>query len=126
MCLARHRLDQLVQFQQKLDEAWRAMRWTMDIITYARDKNVRGGLALSLIFAAVAVDVEHQTTGHFLTTASYCDSLTHDNVSPILVKEETCNKTDFNIDSDTSDIGNDDDGMTCNSSSVTNRNKQTT
>ena len=28
------------------------MRWTMDIITHARDRNVRGGLPLRLLFAA--------------------------------------------------------------------------
>lgn len=48
---AKQRLDQLGQFQQKLDEAWKAMRWTMDIITYARDKNIHGGLLLGVLFS---------------------------------------------------------------------------
>ncbi|KAK2149111.1 hypothetical protein LSH36_467g04058 [Paralvinella palmiformis] len=49
--IAKERLDQLAGFQQKLDEAWKGMRWTMDIITHARDKNVRGGLPLSVLYA---------------------------------------------------------------------------
>jgi len=47
---ARARLQQLAVFQQRLDEAWKAMRWIMDIIIYARDRNVRGGLSLSALF----------------------------------------------------------------------------
>ena len=38
-------------FQQKLDETWKGVRWIMDIITYARDKSVRGGLPLSVLYA---------------------------------------------------------------------------
>ena len=48
---AKDRVDQLSQFQQTLDETWKGMRWTMDIITYARDKNVRGGLPLGVLYA---------------------------------------------------------------------------
>ena len=51
MTEAKDRLDQLAQYQQSLDEAWRSMRWTMDIIAYARDKTVRGGLPLGMLYA---------------------------------------------------------------------------
>jgi hypothetical protein len=44
-------VELLGKYQQKLDEAWKGVRWTMDIITYARDKSVRGGLPLSILFA---------------------------------------------------------------------------
>ena len=44
-------MEQLGRFQQRLDEAWKGLRWTMDIIQYARDKNVRGGLPLGILFA---------------------------------------------------------------------------
>ena len=51
MTVAKERVEQLSVFQQTLDEAWRAMRWTMDIITYARDKNVKGGIPLGILYA---------------------------------------------------------------------------
>ena len=47
-------MEQVSTFQQTLDETWRAMRWTMDIIGYARDKNARVGLPLSTLTAALA------------------------------------------------------------------------
>lgn len=60
---AKDRLDQLSEFQQRLDDAWKAMRWTMDIITYARDKNVRGGLPLSVLYAPPPSPTESPTIG---------------------------------------------------------------
>ena len=56
LTLANKRVDQLLKFQQGLEEAWKGMRWTMDIITYSRDKNVRGGVPLGILYAP------HQTT----------------------------------------------------------------
>ncbi len=49
--MAKERSDMLGKYQQKLDEAWKGVRWMMDIITYARDKSVRGGLPLSILYA---------------------------------------------------------------------------
>lgn len=51
LSVAKDRVDQLIVFQQKLDEVWRAVRWTIDIINYARDKSVRGGLPLGVLYA---------------------------------------------------------------------------
>ena len=51
MEVARQRVQQLAGFQQTLDEAWRGMRWTMDVITYARDRNVKGGIPLGVLYA---------------------------------------------------------------------------
>ena len=48
---AKDRVERMSQFQQTLDETWKSMRWTMDLITYARDKNVRGGLPLGVLYA---------------------------------------------------------------------------
>lgn len=48
---AKQRMEQQGAFQQCLDEAWKGMRWTMEIITYARDKTVRGGLPLGVLYA---------------------------------------------------------------------------
>ena len=58
---AKERLDQLSEFQASLDDAWKAMRWTMDIITYARDKTVRGGLPLSVLYAPPPSPTESPT-----------------------------------------------------------------
>ena len=44
-------MEQLSRFQQRLDDVWKGLRWTMDIIQYARDKSVRGGLPLGVLFA---------------------------------------------------------------------------
>ena len=49
----KQRVEQVSNFQQTLDESWKAMRWTMDIIGYARDKNARVGLSLSTLTAAL-------------------------------------------------------------------------
>ncbi len=51
---ARSKVDQVAGFQQRLDEAWRGMRWTMDIISYARDKALQGGLPLGVLYAPPA------------------------------------------------------------------------
>ncbi|XP_064627052.1 ankyrin repeat and fibronectin type-III domain-containing protein 1-like isoform X3 [Lineus longissimus] len=48
---SKERLEMVTKFQATLDEAWRGMRWTMDIITYGRDKTVRGGLPLGVLYA---------------------------------------------------------------------------
>ncbi|KAK2192023.1 hypothetical protein NP493_40g01041 [Ridgeia piscesae] len=50
---AKQRVEQVSHFQQTLDESWKAMRWTMDIIGYARDKNARVGLSLLTLTAAL-------------------------------------------------------------------------
>ncbi len=77
---AKGRVDQLSQFQQKLDETWKSMRWTMDLITYARDKSVRGGLPLSVLYAPPPSPTEspmmdRRTGGDLdLVSASPCSS----------------------------------------------------
>lgn len=43
----------LSQLQQSLEKIWKGMRWTMDIISYARDKNVSGGVTLDVMYRAV-------------------------------------------------------------------------
>ena len=51
---SRSRVEQVAGFQQRLDEIWRGMRWTMDIISYARDKTIQGGLPLGVLYAPPA------------------------------------------------------------------------
>ncbi|KAL5018407.1 hypothetical protein ScPMuIL_004129 [Solemya velum] len=48
---AKKRVEVLNSLQQSLDKSWKSMRWIMDIITYARDKNVRGGIPILSIVA---------------------------------------------------------------------------
>ena len=48
---AKRRVEQLSGYQKSLDDCWRGIRWTMDIITTARDKSIRGGLPLSVLYA---------------------------------------------------------------------------
>ncbi|XP_013391704.1 ankyrin repeat and fibronectin type-III domain-containing protein 1 isoform X3 [Lingula anatina] len=51
LAVAKERIEQLTKFQQILDEAWKSMRWTMEVITYARDRGVRGGVPLGVLYA---------------------------------------------------------------------------
>ncbi|XP_076323113.1 ankyrin repeat and fibronectin type-III domain-containing protein 1-like isoform X2 [Tachypleus tridentatus] len=47
--LAKHRLNQLQEFQIQVDNTWRAMRWIMDVLTFARDKQSNCGISLDHI-----------------------------------------------------------------------------
>jgi len=58
---AKGRVELLSQIQQTLDETWKSLRWTIDIITYARDKTVRGGLPLSVLYAPPPSPTESPT-----------------------------------------------------------------
>nr|XP_042907399.1 uncharacterized protein LOC107442546 [Parasteatoda tepidariorum] len=44
---AKSRLKQLQQFQTQVDTTWRSMRWLMDVLNFARDRNTSGGILLS-------------------------------------------------------------------------------
>ncbi|XP_078317877.1 ankyrin repeat and fibronectin type-III domain-containing protein 1-like isoform X2 [Crassostrea virginica] len=44
---AKDRVEKLSNIQITLDKSWKTTRWIMDIITYARDKSMRGGILLS-------------------------------------------------------------------------------
>ncbi|XP_067128446.1 ankyrin repeat and fibronectin type-III domain-containing protein 1 isoform X2 [Centruroides vittatus] len=44
---AKCRLNQLQEFQGQVDNIWRGMRWIMDVLAFARDKQVNGGIPLS-------------------------------------------------------------------------------
>ena len=48
---AKKRVEQLENFQKVLDDCWKGIRWTMDIITAARDKSIKTGLALDVLEA---------------------------------------------------------------------------
>ncbi|CAH3157223.1 unnamed protein product [Porites lobata] len=48
--LAKARQDQLLNFQRELDETWQGMRWILDALHYARDRQVRGGIPLVEVF----------------------------------------------------------------------------
>ena len=36
---------------QALETTWKGMRWIMDVLQYARDKQLRGGVPLSVLYA---------------------------------------------------------------------------
>ncbi|XP_061182067.1 ankyrin repeat and fibronectin type-III domain-containing protein 1-like isoform X2 [Saccostrea echinata] len=44
---ARERVEKLSNIMTTLDKSWKSTRWIMDIITYARDKSMRGGILMS-------------------------------------------------------------------------------
>ncbi|XP_013792543.1 uncharacterized protein LOC106476429 [Limulus polyphemus] len=46
---AKDRLSQLQEFQTQVDNTWRSMRWVMDVLTFARDKQPNGGVPLDHI-----------------------------------------------------------------------------
>ncbi|XP_071965983.1 ankyrin repeat and fibronectin type-III domain-containing protein 1-like isoform X2 [Antedon mediterranea] len=59
---AKQRQQQIADFQQTLESAWKGTRWIMDVIQYARDKQLKGGVPLSVLFAPPPSPVESQTT----------------------------------------------------------------
>lgn len=46
---AKSRLRQLQSFQSQVDSTWRSMRWLMDVLNFARDKQSSGGVFLSRV-----------------------------------------------------------------------------
>lgn len=48
--LAKARQEQLLDFQRELDETWQGMRWILDALHYARDRQIRGGIPLVEVF----------------------------------------------------------------------------
>jgi len=48
--LAKARQEQLLDFQRELDETWQGMRWILDALHYARDRQIRGGIPLVDVF----------------------------------------------------------------------------
>lgn len=47
---AKSRLNQLQEFQSQVDNMWRAIRWIMDVLTFARDKQGSNGVLLKDIW----------------------------------------------------------------------------
>ncbi|XP_048576333.1 ankyrin repeat and fibronectin type-III domain-containing protein 1 isoform X3 [Nematostella vectensis] len=47
---AKQRQIKLMEFQLELDETWKGMRWILDALHYARDRQVRGGIPLVEVF----------------------------------------------------------------------------
>ncbi|GIY66194.1 ankyrin repeat and fibronectin type-III domain-containing protein 1 [Caerostris extrusa] len=47
---AKSRLNQLQDFQSQVDNMWRAIRWIMDVLTFARDKQGCNGVLLKDIW----------------------------------------------------------------------------
>ncbi|XP_054722612.1 ankyrin repeat and fibronectin type-III domain-containing protein 1-like [Uloborus diversus] len=47
---AKSRLSQLQEFQGQVDNVWRAVRWIMDVLTFARDKQGSNGVPLKDIW----------------------------------------------------------------------------
>ncbi|XP_033108697.1 uncharacterized protein LOC117110186 isoform X2 [Anneissia japonica] len=71
---AKQRQQQIADFQQTLESAWKGTRWIMDVIQYARDKQLKGGVPLSVLFAPPPSPVETQA----MDTLSKGKGLSHD------------------------------------------------
>ena len=52
--IAKGRVDVMLQLQQHLDLLWKSVRWVMDIIAFARDRNMRGGIPTSRFLSAAS------------------------------------------------------------------------
>jgi len=50
--VARRKVDALTGLQRAVDDCWKTVRWLADATAYARDRNVRNGLPLGVLFAA--------------------------------------------------------------------------
>lgn len=42
--------EKYVLFSKELDETWQGMRWILDALHYARDRQIRGGIPLVDVF----------------------------------------------------------------------------
>lgn len=97
---AKERVDQLNRLQQTLDETWKSLRWTIDIITYARDKTIRGGLPLSVLYApppsptdspSMGRKTADQTSGSSDVASSTCsDCGYHSDISSLDSHRDSC------------------------------------
>ncbi|XP_041363678.1 ankyrin repeat and fibronectin type-III domain-containing protein 1-like [Gigantopelta aegis] len=54
--IAKDRVDVMIQLQQHLDMLWKSVRWVMDIIAFARDRNMRGGIPISKLISSETSD----------------------------------------------------------------------
>ncbi|XP_074605789.1 ankyrin repeat and fibronectin type-III domain-containing protein 1-like isoform X2 [Acropora palmata] len=48
--IAKARQEQLLDFQGELDETWQGMRWILDALHYARDRQIKGGIPLAEVY----------------------------------------------------------------------------
>ncbi|XP_071505327.1 ankyrin-repeat and fibronectin type III domain-containing 1-like [Diadema antillarum] len=79
---AKQRQTQVEEFQKSLDMMWRGMRWIMDILQYARDKQIKGGVPLSVLYAPPPSPVD--ASEDILATLGQCmkDSQNHTLLPP--------------------------------------------
>ncbi|XP_077980335.1 ankyrin repeat and fibronectin type-III domain-containing protein 1-like isoform X2 [Glandiceps talaboti] len=68
---AKSRIQQISEFQQTLDSTWKGMRWIMDTLQYARDKQIKGGAPLSQLYAPPPSPVDSPDLDKKPTRANY-------------------------------------------------------
>jgi ABC-type proline/glycine betaine transport system permease subunit len=86
LTVAKSRVLQLAGFQHSLDELWRSMRWTMDVITFARDRSAVGGLPLGILFAPPQQVIERVLTHSSAVSSTPRQVTVHNRNSYLIVQ----------------------------------------
>lgn len=67
---AKERVRDLQAIQNCLDDTWKGRRWIMDVLTYARDKQVKGGVPLGVLYAPPPSPEDSPVTDHRMVSTS--------------------------------------------------------
>ncbi|XP_014667903.1 PREDICTED: ankyrin repeat and fibronectin type-III domain-containing protein 1-like [Priapulus caudatus] len=75
---AKDRVRELQTIQNCLDDAWKGRRWIMDVLTYARDKQVKGGVPLGVLYAPPPSPNDSPMVDHRLVSSSSATTTSED------------------------------------------------
>lgn len=95
----KQQLDLLNGYQQRLDELWKTIRWITSVVSAARDKHLKSGLPLSILFAySSVIDVGRGGNG--------IDSDRDDNLAaPWAFRFRRASSEGSDVGEDNSDVG---------------------
>ncbi|XP_076334282.1 ankyrin repeat and fibronectin type-III domain-containing protein 1-like isoform X2 [Tachypleus tridentatus] len=99
---AKERLSQLQVFQTQVDNIWRELRWIMDVLTFARDKHVNGGIPFSRIYlyqkdSPSPQNSPHQSPVQERTNSQYERQISKDETTPRYSLRITMSSSSFSI-----------------------------
>ncbi|XP_076334033.1 ankyrin repeat and fibronectin type-III domain-containing protein 1-like isoform X2 [Tachypleus tridentatus] len=99
---ARERLFQLQLFQTQVDNIWKEVRWIMDVLTFARDKQINGGIPLNQIYlyqmnSPSPQNSPRQSPMLHLTKSQYERRMSRDEVTPKYSLRITMSSSSFSI-----------------------------
>ncbi|XP_022242200.1 ankyrin repeat and fibronectin type-III domain-containing protein 1-like [Limulus polyphemus] len=99
---AKERLSQLQMFQTQVDNIWKELRWIMDVLTFARDKHLNGGIPLSQIYlyqkdSPSPQNSPHQSPVQERTSSQYERQISKEETIPKYSLRITMSSSSFSI-----------------------------